>query len=149
MKKAFTMIELIFVIVIIGILASVAIQKLSATRDDAIASTCIGAARQFTKEVATYYTAYGNFTNISTMSNISTNGLDIGFRSDVNMRTGASQFYCENEALLEYVISIDAAVVSLTVSSLSPASVPAALIADQTLRKKNFYKRYVLGGYTN
>ena len=35
MKKAFTMVELIFVIVIIGILAAVAIPRLSATRDDA------------------------------------------------------------------------------------------------------------------
>ena len=34
-KNAFTMIELIFVIVIIGILASVAIPRLAATRDDA------------------------------------------------------------------------------------------------------------------
>jgi len=34
-KKAFTMIELIFVIVVIGILAGVAIPRLAATRDDA------------------------------------------------------------------------------------------------------------------
>ncbi len=35
MKKAFTMIELVFVIVVIGILATIAMPKLSATRDDA------------------------------------------------------------------------------------------------------------------
>ena len=34
-KKAFTMIELVFVIVILGILAGVALPKLSVTRDDA------------------------------------------------------------------------------------------------------------------
>lgn len=35
MKNAFTMIEMIFVIVVLGILASIAIPKLAATRDDA------------------------------------------------------------------------------------------------------------------
>ncbi len=36
MKKAFTMIELVFVIVVIGILASIAVPRLAATRDDAL-----------------------------------------------------------------------------------------------------------------
>ena len=38
MKKAFTMVELIFVIVVIGILSAIAIPKLVSTRDDAIIS---------------------------------------------------------------------------------------------------------------
>ena len=35
-RKAFTMLELIFVIVVIGILAAIAIPKFAATRDDAL-----------------------------------------------------------------------------------------------------------------
>lgn len=38
MNKAFTMIEMVFVIVILGILAAVALPRLSATRDDAVIS---------------------------------------------------------------------------------------------------------------
>jgi len=38
MKKAFTMVELVFVIVIVALLATVAIPKFSATRDDAVIS---------------------------------------------------------------------------------------------------------------
>ena len=52
-KKAFTMIELIFVIVIIGILASVAIPRLAVTRDDAKVSILAKAIQSVKAEIAT------------------------------------------------------------------------------------------------
>ena len=60
MKKAFTMIELIFVIVIIGILAAVAIPKLTATRDDAEISKIVANTKILLQDFQTYYTSQGN-----------------------------------------------------------------------------------------
>jgi type II secretory pathway pseudopilin PulG len=53
------MIELIFVIVIIGILAAVAIPKLSATRDDAVDSKVKANVATCLSDVVAAYTAQG------------------------------------------------------------------------------------------
>lgn len=60
MQKAFTMIELIFVIVILGVLASIAIPKLKATRDDAKISAIIANARMVVEHAQSFYTSQGN-----------------------------------------------------------------------------------------
>ena len=61
MKKGFTMIELIFVIVILGILASVAIPRLAATREDAEISATVANLRTLVSDANAYYVAKGNF----------------------------------------------------------------------------------------
>ena len=61
MKKGFTMIELIFVIVILGILASVAIPRLAATRTDAEISATVANLRTLVSDAASYYAVKGTF----------------------------------------------------------------------------------------
>ena len=82
MKKGFTMIELIFVIVILGILAVVAIPKLAATRDDAEVAKVASNIQTLISDLGSYYTSQGKFTtkagdnandplNLSAMTNVS------------------------------------------------------------------------------
>jgi len=78
MKKSFTMIELIFVIVILGILAAVAIPKLAATRDDAQTAALTTQVQDGTRELINYYTSQGgeiNFSQINSSSQIVLNEL--------------------------------------------------------------------------
>ena len=75
MRKGFTMIELIFVIVILGILAAVAIPRLTATRDDAEISKAATDAATLVSEITSYYTAQGQLpTNIEKITNIKVGG---------------------------------------------------------------------------
>ena len=62
-RSAFTMIELIFVIVILGILSAVAIPKLAATRNDAKVTKEIISASIALENLGAEFTSQGAFTN--------------------------------------------------------------------------------------
>lgn len=77
MKKGFTMIELVFVIVILGILASLAVPKLAATRDDAEAAKAAVEIKDAITQLTAYYTVNGSFPTDVTNGNTKIDGTDV------------------------------------------------------------------------
>jgi general secretion pathway protein G len=83
MKKAFSMIELIFVIVIIGILAIIAIPKLNATRDDASMVVDVNNLTNCINDIASSYSSQKK-ENINTLAckSITCAKIDLGNLND-------------------------------------------------------------------
>ena len=143
--KAFTMIELIFVIVIIGILAAVAIPRISAHRDDAKAGICAGEFGNIITEITSNYATLG-YTDFQTltigaMSNAK-NGLgeDVGTgiveESTVLVINGIT-YNCEADAA--DALSFDAVSgtgdYNLTITPDAEATTPAAITTASLIRK--------------
>ncbi|NLK66789.1 MAG: type II secretion system protein [Campylobacteraceae bacterium] len=85
-KKAFTMVELIFIIVILGILAIVAVPRLMATRDDAEISLFAQNFATLITDVAAYQTSRAEYSKkISDMTNV--NVIDImDYKAELQIR---------------------------------------------------------------
>jgi type II secretory pathway pseudopilin PulG len=143
------MIELVFVIVIIGILAAVAIPRLAANRDDATAATCVQQIGNIISESTTQYaklgyTAFDNNLTIGAMTNVATgvSGSASGITEAGTAKVSEGITYnCEGGEVVEITFGQntgDASIYEMNIDvSGASTTVPAAIKAVE-LVKKNY-----------
>ncbi|UCM99204.1 type II secretion system GspH family protein [Sulfurimonas sp. SWIR-19] len=140
-KTGFTMIELIFVIVILGILAAVAIPKLTATRDDAKVSKMSTNLNTVISDLGSRYTSKGT---LDTWKN-STN---------VPLKLDATNYVASNTAVTTpaYLYNGDAQCIKFVSTTDGNLTISAGSNTDDTVCKgvqdsqsKNL-KSHIFGG---
>ncbi|WP_169754665.1 type II secretion system protein [Campylobacter curvus] len=112
MKKGFTMIELIFVIVILGILAAVAIPRLAATRDDAEITKSISNTTLAVRDIMSYYTARGAFNEVA--ANMTNVGLVTSAGADIAKDASKEDVASSHAAIVAFVPFKKVACISLS-----------------------------------
>lgn len=106
-REAFTLMEMIFVIVILGILATVVLPRLATTRDDAKVAFCVESVTLFMRDLSNYYTSQGKFsTTIHDMTNV-----EIHEITPITQNGDAGEYYYVCNKIKETQTPADAAII--------------------------------------
>jgi len=140
-RNGFTMIELIFVIVILGILAAVAIPKLSATRTDAEVSKMATNMTVLISDIGSFYTANGSLDKWNDATYVPTNTDSTTQTADTVTVTTPVFLYHDDKQCIKFVSTKDG---NLTVSK-GTDTIDSVCKAVQDAKKGSF-KSHVFGG---
>jgi len=147
-KKAFTMIELILVIIIIGILAAIAVPKLKANRDDAEIVKMIANTRTVLGNFATYYTTKGP-TNWKSAKVVSTTSVLLETSCEVLANTEtelspAEFVFCNDSKECLVLNTEDGGILTISAGDDISDAVCSAVLSDASMQ--NMLKKFYLGG---
>jgi general secretion pathway protein G len=149
-RSGFTMIELVFVIVILGILASVAIPKLAATRDDAKIASKASEIQAAISEIPAYVTAQGKVLKPAAMSQVLAQLVKQGDKKakevagSITGTKGAVELYVQNGSSTDKVFTLDVNDTTM-VFKKATLTATAGTIAKQ-LQKRIEDANYTIGG---
>lgn len=143
------MIELIFVIVIIGILAAVALPKLTATRDDAVISTIVSNVRVALSDFEAYYISQNNtIWNTATVHNVTNALLLTSCNAPVDDNTSISPntfVLCHDDVICLSFKTTAEGHLTIIDGTVETDRICEAVKADPAIRNLS-NKTYVLGG---
>lgn len=115
MKQAFTILELIFVIVILGILAAIALPRLGASKDEAQIAQALSNLKTAISDLSTYAMKNDALSSTGVMSNVA------GFENvDLSNFTGAKSVKFKvgsDEKCLEFVFINDSHILAFGIAS--------------------------------
>jgi len=149
-RNAFSMVELIFVIVIIGILAAVAVPKLSATRDDAKVSTLISHAKNTLDDFQSFYTSQSNnrwtSASVTEATDVPLEKTGCGGLVDTSTALSPATFeLCNNGVTCLTFTTIDEGNLTIANGAVNTDPICEAVKSDPAIAALS-NKTYILGG---